>query len=240
MLDRLHRRYFSMYLAGSLLAATNALPAAAAPGMPPTFEGLAKVESKKLAAVYLLPGAEFGRYTKIMLDPVQVSFQQGWMQDMKRGRDLSRRIDNEDAQRIADAVRSGVGDIFANAFKSKGYAVVTAPAPDVLRVSVGIVNLYINAPDPMGGATMTRTYTVEAGEATLSLEARDSTTGALLGVAVDRSATRSSGRLNFTTSVSNRSDFEELFKRWANICVNGLEELKARPAPGGPKREKAR
>jgi hypothetical protein len=46
--------------------------------------------------------------------------------------------------------------------------------------------------------------------------------------------------MNFTTSVSNRSDFEELFKRWANICVNGLEELKARPPLRGPQGEKAR
>lgn len=240
MLNRLHPRSFSMYLAGCLLAATNALPAAAAPGLPPTLEGLVKVEPTKLAAVYVLPGAEFSRYTKVMIDPAQVSFQKNWIQDMKRGLDLSRRIDASDAQEIAEAARSGAGNIFATAFKAKGYEVVTAPAPDVLRLSPAIVNLYINAPDDMAGTGPSRTYAVEAGEATLLLEARDSTTGALLGVAMDRRATRSTGRLEFTSSVSNRSAFADMFKRWADICVSGLDELKARPPVRGPQGEKAR
>ena len=46
--------------------------------------------------------------------------------------------------------------------------------------SPGVANLYINAPDTMS-AGRSRTYTTEAGEATLVLEARDSTSGALLG-----------------------------------------------------------
>jgi hypothetical protein len=33
-----------------------------------------------------------------------------------------------------------------------------------------------------------------------------------------------------TTSSSNRADFEQLFKRWADICVKGFEQLKTTPA----------
>jgi hypothetical protein len=64
------------------------------------------------------------------------------------------------------------------------------------------------------------------------MQARDSTTNALLGLVIDRSRTRSSGRAQFTTSVSNRAAFEDLFRRWADICVSGLEELKARRGRG--------
>jgi hypothetical protein len=238
MSDHPNRRSFVFFMLGGFLAVTYLPAADVAAGLPPTFEGLVKVDSKKLAAVYLLPGADFRGYSKVMIDPVQVSFRKGWQKDMNMRRGASRRISDEDAQEIAKAVRSGFGEIFADAFKAKGYEVVTTPAPDVLRLSPAIVNLYINAPDPMGGAAITRTYTVEAGEATLSLEARDSTTGALLGVAVDRRATRNTGRLEFTSSISNRSEFEQLFKRWADICVNGLEELKTRPQSRIPQREK--
>jgi hypothetical protein len=73
---------------------------------------------------------------------------------------------------------------------------------------------------------------MEAGEATLVVEARDSTTGALLGRVLDRRETRSSGRMQVTTSVTNLSDFEALFRRWADTCVKGLGELKAQsPVP---------
>ena len=68
---------------------------------------------------------------------------------------------------------------------------------------------------------------MEAGEATLFIELLDSTTGALLGRALDRRATRSTGRASVSNSVTNLSDFRVLFKQWAEICVKGFEDLRA-------------
>ena len=229
----------SLLLLGSLLAAMHALPAQAAPALPAPYEDLVQVKSKKLDAVYLLPGADFRGYTKIMIDPVQVSFRKDWLKETNRSRGMSRRIDDHDAQEIAQAARSGFEQVFTAAFKAKQYDVVANPAPEVLRLSPAITNLYINAPQPMG-AGVSRTYTVEAGEATLILEARDSTTGAILGVAVDRSATRNSGYATMTTGTSNRTDFAELFRRWADICVKGFELLKTAPPVQSPRPEKKR
>ena len=81
---------------------------------------------------------------------------------------------------------------------------------------------------------VTHTFTVEAGEATLILEVRDSTTGAVVGLALDREATRSMNSLTLASPMSTRADFEELFRRWAAICVNGFERLKS--APSAPSR----
>jgi hypothetical protein len=221
-----------LLLLGSVPAAMHALPAHAAPALPAPYEDLVQVKSKKLDAVYLLPGADFGGYSKIMLDPVQVSFRKDWIKGPKGSRGAPRRISSEDAQQVAQVARSGFDEIFTAAFKAKGYDVVTNPAPDVLRLSPSIANLYINAPQAPGPG-VSRSYTVEAGEATLVLEARDSTTGAILGVAVDRSATRSSGQAMLTTSAMNRAQFADLFRSWADICVKGLEKLKTTaPAPG--------
>jgi hypothetical protein len=234
MSSLLRRWYCSLCLIGAFLPVVS-LAAPAAPGIPPTTEGLVKVPSKRLAAVYLLPGADLRTYTKIMIDPVQVSFRKGWLKDVNRSRGVSRKVSEQDAQEIASAMRSGFEDIFVSEFKAKGYEVVNAPAPDVLRLSAEIANVYLNAPDPMAGAGV-RSYTVEAGEATLALAARDSTSNAVLGVAVDRRTTGGAGRATLASPTSNRFEFEELFRDWARACARGLGELKARspltPRPG--------
>jgi hypothetical protein len=224
-----HRRFRLLAVLVVVLAAASPCVDAAAPTMPPTFEGLVRVASKNLDAVYLLPGADFGVYKKVLIDPVEVSFSREWMRGTSGSGTIRRRVDEKDAQQIADAMRSGFADIFAAAFAKTGYEVVTSAGPDVLRLSPGIVNLYISAPASATARTA-RTYTVDAGEATLALQARDSTTGALLGVAIDRRRTRSSDRLEVASSTANRAAFEDLFRQWARICTVGLEALKSRPA----------
>jgi len=228
------RHGLAVACAAALLAGGASLAAAETGGSAASsdWEGLVKVKSKRLDAVYLLPGADFRGYTKVMLDPTQVAFNRNWMRDVnQRPLDLSRRINAEDAQQIAEQARTGFGDIFARAFKDAGYEIAGAPAADVLRLSPRIVNMYINAPENLTTSLRTRVYTVDAGEATLVLEVRDSTTGALLGRAVDTRTAGDRGNfrlsINVTSTVSNRADFESLFDTWARICVKGLEELKA-------------
>jgi len=208
------------------LGAVSAIGVQAAPAAPEVYEGLVKVRSKNLDTVYVLPGADFRAYTKVMIDAPEVKFKQGWIKDINRSRSVSSRISDSDAQQIAKAMRSGFEGIFAAAFKAKGYEVAAAPAPDVLRLSPAIVNLYLNAPNPSGPGVR-YSITVEAGEATFVLQASDSTTGALLGIAIDRRETRNRGYGMMATTGTNSADFEDLFKRWADICVKGLDALKA-------------
>ena len=112
-----------------------------------------------------------------------------------------------------------------------GLEIVTAPGADVLRVRPGVIDLYITAPDTMS-AGMSRTYTMESGQATLFIEVRDSTTGALLGRALDKRATRNTGRVQISNSVTNLADFKALFKQWADISVKGFKTCaRCRPCP---------
>lgn len=192
---------------------------------PDNIEGLYKVPSKRFDLVYLLPDADFRSYTKVMFDTPEVAFQKNWQRDYNSSiRGPDRRISDEDAQRILDAARTGLTDVFAKVYTKAGYEVVTAPGPDVLRLKTSVVNLDVVAPDLMT-AGRSRTFSRDAGSATLVLEARDSRTGALLGSAVD---TRDIGdSMPFVrNSVTNRSDFEQAFQYWAKISVDGLNELK--------------
>src|SRR5262245_19966366 len=189
--------------------------------MPDNWDGLVRVKPKRMDAAYVAPGTDFRTYTKIMLDPAEVAFKKDWMRDVNDASvGVSKDITDEDAQKILAAARDGLDQIFRETFEKAGISVVTTPGKDVLRLSPGVANLYINAPDTMS-AGRSRTYTTEAGEATLVLEARDSTSGALLGRVFDRRETRQSTGVQWATSVSNRSDFKMLFPNWAIICVKG-------------------
>jgi hypothetical protein len=160
-----------------------------------------------------------------MVDPTEVAFHKDWMKNMNDRRDVSRMVNDEKAQEIIAAARTNFDEIFNEAFTKAGYEVVKAPGPDVLRVRTGVVNLYVNAPDVMS-AGRSKTYTANAGEATLVIEARDSQSGALLGRVLDRRETREMVGMQQTTSVTNVADFRSLFKSWANIAVKGLQRLK--------------
>ena len=75
----MNRRHFALlFLAGPILVAARA---AFAEEPPTTWDGLVRVESKKLRLVYLRPGADFRAYSKVMLDPTEVAFRKNWLRN---------------------------------------------------------------------------------------------------------------------------------------------------------------
>lgn len=226
----LKNRLFALFLAAMM--ATASFGSAAHAQAPDTIDDLYKVEARSFDEVYLLSGADFTPYTKVMIDDPEVAFAQNWVQDYnRRTRSPGDRIDGREARRILDAAREDVSEVYAGAFAAAGYEIVTAPGPDVLRVEVSVINITINAPD-VRSAGRSRSYSREAGQAKLILEVRDSESGTLLGRAVDA---RTIGDWGLTmtqrTRASNRADFSIAFRRWADLSVKGLDELKALSAP---------
>lgn len=199
---------------------------------PATWDGLTHVDSKKFDAVYLLPGADFRGYSKIMLDPTEVAFRKDWLRDYNQQQiSTLQQLSTADAQRILNRVRTGFEEVFEKTFAKAGYPIVTTPASDVLRVRTAVLNISVVAPDTMSPG-ISRTFSREAGGATVVVEVRDSLTGALLGRAIDSQTIGDDGSY-LRNSVTNQADFERAFERWAKISVDGLAELKARsPLPG--------
>lgn len=215
----------------AIIAAALCITAVAAPSSqtaqpPATWDGLTRVKAKRMDDVYLLPGADFRTYTKVILDPTEVAFKKNWQRDYNdNAMELSRRISDSEAKEILDKARTGFETIFRQAYQDAGYQVVTEPAPDVLRVRTAVANLYVSAPD-IQTAGRSRTYSEDAGSAVVIIEVRDSLSGALLGRAMDGRTVGDAGPY-LRNSVTNRSDFEALFKTWAKTSINGLAELKA-------------
>jgi hypothetical protein len=204
---------------------------ATAEDAPDNWDGLVQIKPKRMDLVYVLPGTDFRPYTKVMLDKTEVAFHKDWLKNMNDTRSVSRRIDEDEAAKIMAAASSNFSDVWTKALNKAGYTVVTAPGPDVLRLSTAIANLYINAPDTMEAGRV-QTYAAEAGEATLILEVRDSRTNALLGRVVDNRETRMQVAIQPANRVTNQADFRALFSQWASIAGKGLDELKAHsPVP---------
>ena len=193
---------------------------------PDSWDGLLLVKSRRLENVYLLPDADFRTYSKVMLDPTDVSFRKNWQRDQNMSsRDLSGRISDRQAREIIDAAKQRFDQIFAETFRNAGYEVVSQPGEDVVRITTAVINLDVQAPDRMS-AGRTRTYSREAGQATLVLQAKDSLSGQILGRAIDAQWAGDNATY-MRNRVTNISDFESLFTQWARTSARGLDELKA-------------
>ncbi len=213
----------AVFLAFAIATATPALAA-----KPPTmWDGLILVKTKGFDLVYLAPGATFAGYTKVKLDPTEVTFEKNWRRDYNTGNmGVSRDVSEKDVQKAITEGVKGAGEIFAKEFAKGGYAVVTEAGPDVLWLRTGVLNVRISAPDT-NDPGRTYSFANDAGEATYFIEVRDSETGALLGRAIDRrlAGDNTVGQRN---RVTNRMDFRRLVERWAELSIRGLNTLKAR------------
>jgi hypothetical protein len=197
-----------------------------------TWDGLTRVKGKRLDDVFMLQGADFSGYSSFMLKPVEVAMQKNWQRDMNDHTRQMDKVTTEDITKIRTEVAKGVQDIFSEELQKGGYEMATEPGPNTLSLLIVIADLYINAPDALQqSAGRSKTYTFEAGSAMLAVEVRDAHTNQLLGRAVDRREARSNRTMQWTTSVSNRADFKNLFRTWAKICVKGLDDIKEGKVP---------
>src|SRR5581483_7006252 len=98
----MNRRYFAIAALTALAAGSATATLAAGP--PPEWDGLTRVRSSKLRYVYLLPGADFSPFNKVMLDPTEIAFRRNWQRDFnsRTVRSLSGRITDADIEQMVD------------------------------------------------------------------------------------------------------------------------------------------
>ena len=215
-------------LLASLGGVANAAPPAIM-AMAGASGGLVAVPSRTLDEVYVLPRANIGAYRSVMIDMPTVELQKGWLKSMNQYRDVSRWLVPEDAQRIANDAAGAMKTAVDEAFAARGYVIATAPGDGVLRLTPTVTDLFVNAPDVPAPGIQVAIVHMEAGTATLRLEARDAVTGTLVGQVVDRDTAREVGRFDRATRVSNNFWFEAMFRQWAVNCAKEFEAVKAVP-----------
>jgi len=186
-----------------------------------SHDGLSKISVKGIGLAYARPGATLAGYTRVKIDPVEVAFDKNW--DPKRS-GSNFKLDATEREDIRTGVAKIVFDEFVRELQSKNaYPVVTEAGPDVLRVRINIVNLYVNAPDTMS-AGRSRTYTVSAGQMTLVAEFIDSESGQVLARVVDTREARNTGMMQLSSSVVNAGEARDIASAWARILHNALDK----------------
>lgn len=192
-----------------------------------TANGLQRVDDAKVGALYVRPGVDFSSYSKIGVVPCEVSFRKNWMRDYNRDEiDLDNRVTQKDVDRIRSTLAAECDKYFKAALQEEpAYTLVESfnQGEPVLIIAPAIADLDVNAPD-LQTPGMTRTYTTSAGGMTLLLEAMDGTTRQVLAEVADRQEDLSMGdTLEWTSSVTNRSEADRILRSWAKQLREALD-----------------
>ena len=223
---------------GSLLALVAAGACATMP--PPTLQtgpdrevtvdGLVRVDNSRVPFAYLKPDIDLSPYSRYMLDPVEVSYKK----DPGERRSTIRNAGGDQnfalsAQQMED-FREEFEEAVERALTADGgYELATAPAPDVLRITASLLDLEVRVPTDRLGSE--RQFTRSYGEVSLVIELRDSQSGeVLLRAGERRDPTRNTDmHLAEVTTASVRADVRAMFRYWAELLRQRLDEVREAP-----------
>ena len=216
------RHLGSSVLLACALASTGALAAGKAEmEAAMSHDGLQQVTVQGLELAYARPGATLAAYGRVMIEPVQVAFSRNW-DPTRTGSRI--KLSKEERENIRSGVAGIVQEEFVKALQAgSSYKVVNEAGPDVLRVKVQIVDLYVNAPDTES-VSRSHTYTVSAGHMTLIAELFDSESGEILARVADRREARNDDALRLSSSVVKRGEAQDIAASWARILRAALDK----------------
>lgn len=190
-----------------------------------TVEGLPRVASERLDAVYWRPGVTLSGYDRFMLEPCEVAFRRNWQRDQNTNRG-NFRVTADDMARI----RSDLADVFETAFvrelaEEGNYPLVEDAAEGVLLLRPKIIDLDVFAPDLLVPNRIV-TLTMEAGRMTLQMDLIDAASGQLIGRVIDRRRARMNQPLMVTNRVTNRAEADRIISSWARILRRALDDVR--------------
>jgi hypothetical protein len=215
-------------VAALVLAFVAAMPAMSKEKPPASWDGLELTKKKGLDLVYVRPGVQFKAYKNVTLDdPVQVAFDKDWDPNADV-RSASRRMSADDIQKIKTDMATEFRKVFIEQLAKGGYTLVDKVGEETLRVSAGLGDVYITAPNRNEPGRVTY-YTMESGRMTLVMELRDGVTGQLLGRVIDQKVGGDAGYMQLSNSVTNSADFRRAVRDWADRLVKALDKVNGKP-----------
>jgi hypothetical protein len=187
-------------------------------------DGLQKTSVKGVDLAYARPGASLAAYKRVKLDPVEVEFDKSWDPSNTGSRI---KLSSEEREKIKAGVAKLVEEEFAKALQKGGtYQIASESAPDVLRVKVNILNLYVNAPSAAAGVGRSKTYVSSAGQMTLLAELSDAASGQMLARVADRREANGVGarRMQLADHMLNEDAAREVAAAWAQTLRKALDK----------------
>ena len=193
-------------------------------------EGLELQKDTKARAVYLKPGATFGKYQKIKILDCYVEFAKDWQRDHNRDAvGLDGRVRDSDVERIKTELAAEFRKVFTEELtKNGGYEVVDTDGPDVLVLRPALVNLMVTAPD-LQTASMRTAVVDSAGQMTLYLELWDAASNTILARVMDPQADDGfGGRAQIANRVTNERAADIILREWATRLRNHLDAVRGK------------
>ena len=187
-----------------------------------THDGLVQVKKANFANVWIKPGVDTERYTKIL--PVGVDFHYRDVPEAPRTSSARARSGTQEFP-IEENSRARVEEIMAEVFleelgETDNFTITDEPGPDVVIVMGGLYDVVSNVPPDNIGQS--RIVLSRVGEATLVLQLEDSTSREVLARVVERRGAdpvfaQESNR------VTNTAEVRRLARTWARTLRNGLD-----------------
>ena len=210
-----------------LLAATALLMVTVgvnASNKPPEVDshGLHLVHNSDLRLVYTLPGTDFSAYDKAILLDVYVAFKKNWKREHNDG---ATRITNRDMEKIKARVAEEFTKVFSEEMAKQGIPIVaqSETGDDVLLIRPAIINLDVEAPDPMSQVNHVVTVAPSAGTMTLYAEIYDSVSSQLIARVMDPRADHGYGGVMMQQNqVTNRAAEDRIVRIWADVMAKHM------------------
>jgi hypothetical protein len=183
-----------------------------------THDGLERVPNSRVKHAWIKPGVDFSQYTEVGLFDCFVSFKRNWRRN-------HRGVSTRDMERIKSTLSEEFRTVFSEALESGGFPIVNEADDHVLLLRPAIIDLDIAAPQT-SSAGRSDSFTASPGAMTLVLELYDSASNEILARAIDRRQARNVGNIRWATSVSNRAAARRILRRWADLLVGRLDEVR--------------
>ena len=195
-------------------------------------EGMELKKSTRSTVAYKKASVDFSQYDKVKILPSTVAFKKNWKRDYNRDQSgLSTRIGDEDVIRIKAEVAKLFDEVFKDEFaKDAKFRLVDKVSANTLVIRPAVINLDVAAPDLRLAANV-KTFSSDAGQATLYLELYDGVSGEILARIIKASTAGDNSHYQWATRVSNRTDAKRMIRKWAKKLRTKYDEAKIVKAP---------
>ena len=186
-----------------------------------SHDGLHLDTDSDVALLYIKPGADFSVYEEFLMLDAYVAFKKNWQRKTKVA---GRRVSNKDMEKM----KVEAAELLHESFRKEldevgGYKFVDKAGDKVMIMRPALIDLEITAPDiPVAGRVTS--YVASAGAATVYIELFDSVSGEILARSIDRRQMQNYGVARWANKVTNRADASRMFKRWATLLRQGMDE----------------
>jgi len=178
-----------------------------------------------LDELFVAPNVSLANYKRVIVDPIEVDFKDGWRQQHP---DLS----DHDYEVFRSRLAEMLHETLVKEFARGGYALAESPGLDVLRVHASIVDAEFAGPE-VGVDRSTVVY--DRGKMTLRVQGFDAPSGALVARASDRDGDQETRTAHLADRTWTMFMAQQVFDRWAEKLRSAMDVARVQAGARAPR-----